>query len=56
MVNPRIVAIKDAIKTAILESCTIATSVKARFEIKIDIVKPMPASRLAPVKCRQLTF
>ena len=46
--SPAIVAIRDASNTATLAKPVSELSPKARFEMKMDMVNPMPASRPAP--------
>jgi hypothetical protein len=46
--NPAIAEINDAANMPILAICTVASSVKASPDIKIDIVKPIPASSPTP--------
>lgn len=47
---PRMMARMDATRTAICERLTRSGSSKASVEIKMDMVKPMPASMLAPTR------
>ena len=51
---PNIIDKKDPIKTAILEMFILDKSSNASVAIKIDIVKPIPASRPAPIICSQV--
>ena len=46
--NPAIADINEAAKMPILATCTIVSSAKARPDMKIDIVKPIPASNPTP--------
>lgn len=51
--KPKMMDKKDPSKMAILEILMAERSLKASVAIKIDIVKPIPASRPAPIICCQ---
>ena len=51
--KPKIMDIKDPIKTAIFEILIADRSSKASVAIKIDMVNPIPANKPAPIICRQ---
>ena len=53
---PKIIERKEPTSAEIFATSIVAAFSNARVAIKIDMVKPMPASIPAPMMCRQLVL